>query len=67
MVASGQKKIVIPCSHCGDTLRLSPFEIDEDREIFCPRCRKTFIPSKALVERVLEIKKAIIKEIEEGS
>jgi len=67
MVASGQKKIVIPCSHCGDTQRLSPFEIDEDREIFCPRCKKSFIPSRTLVESVQEIKKAIIKEIEEDS
>ena len=67
MAPSGQKKIVIPCSHCGDTLRLSPFEIDEDREIFCPRCKKSFIPSRTLVERVQEIKKAIIEEIQEDS
>lgn len=67
MISAGQKKIVIPCSHCGDTQRLSPFEIDEDREIFCPRCKKTFLPSKTLVESVKEIRQALIKEIQEDS
>ena len=47
-----RSKVTIPCSKCGDTLRVFPYELEEDQEIKCPRCDQFFIPSKILIEMV---------------
>ena len=60
-----QPQVVIPCSKCGDTQRLNPFDIEEGVEIKCPRCEQLFLPSEALMEGLKEIKEAIIKELED--
>ena len=46
------KEITIPCSKCGDTLRINPFSLSPDQEIKCPRCEQYFLPSRTLIEMV---------------
>lgn len=51
--------VIIPCSNCGDTLRVNPFDIEESEEIKCPRCDHLFVPSDALMERINASKDSI--------
>jgi DNA-directed RNA polymerase subunit RPC12/RpoP len=44
--------VTIPCSKCGDTLRVYPHELEEGKELKCPRCDQFFIPSKILIDMV---------------
>jgi len=53
--------VIIPCSNCGDTLRLNPFEIEEGEEIKCPRCDHLFVPTDALMERINASKDSVLK------
>jgi DNA-directed RNA polymerase subunit RPC12/RpoP len=46
------KEITIPCSKCGDTMRINPFSLELGKEIKCPRCEQFFTPSKTLIEMV---------------
>ena len=59
--------VIIPCSNCGDTLRLNPFDIEEDEEIKCKRCDHSFIPTDALMERIKASKDSFIKKESERS
>ncbi len=59
--------VIIPCSNCGDTLRLDPFQIEESEEIECPRCDHLFLPTDALMERINASKESFIeRESEEN-
>jgi len=51
-------RIAIPCSKCGDTLRVTPWDLEEGKEIKCPRCDQFFTPSRILIEKVAEIIKS---------
>jgi DNA-directed RNA polymerase subunit RPC12/RpoP len=59
-----QAKVTIPCSKCGDSLRVFPHELEEDQALHCPRCDQDFIPSKILIEMVTKMVK---NDIENGS
>ncbi len=47
--------VTIPCAKCGDTLRVYPYDLEEGKEIKCPRCDQYFVPSKILIEMVSRI------------
>ena len=64
MNPAAQTKVTIPCSKCGDTLRVFPHELEEGQERHCPRCDQDFIPSKILIEMVSRMVK---NDIENGS
>ncbi len=57
--------VIIPCSNCGDTLKLNPFDIEEGEEIKCPRCDHLFVPTDALMERINASKDSVLKSISE--
>ena len=54
--------VIIPCSNCGDTLKLNPFDIEKDEEIKCSRCEHSFLPTDALMDRIAASKNALIKK-----
>ena len=58
-----QPHVIIPCSKCGDTLKMNPFNIEDDEKITCPRCGHTFLPSQPLLDRIAEIKEEYLKTI----
>ena len=60
-------QVTIPCSKCGDSLRLNPFDIETGEEIKCPRCEQTFLPTDALIDSVNEIKEALIKSLQDDT